>query len=72
MDMDVEFNPDCDALNGRQPDVSAAASNQGTGQLGLAGTVSRDNVTEAAGLMTLTDDDFGGGPPTPMVPSGWR
>ncbi|MBX9978918.1 MAG: hypothetical protein K2Z76_05010, partial [Mycobacterium gordonae] len=32
----------------------------------------KENVTEATGLATLNDDDFGGGPTTPMLPSTWR
>jgi PPE-repeat protein len=64
MEMDVEVDPDYDAL----PEVS----NQGAGPLGLPGTAHKDAVTEAAGLTRLTDDQFGSGPTMPMVPSTWR
>lgn len=66
MDMEVEVEPDWDEPPG------TAASHQGAHRLGLAGTVNKENVTEATGLATLNDDDFGGGPTTPMLPSTWR
>jgi PPE-repeat protein len=43
----------------------------GAGALGFAGTVPTQTTTGAAGLTTLADDAFGGGPRTPMVPGTW-
>ncbi|SPM33286.1 PPE family protein [Mycobacterium rhizamassiliense] len=50
---------------------SARPSDRGAGSLGFAGTVRRD-AAEAAGLATLTGDEFGGGPKLPMVPGSWE
>ncbi|MGA8331782.1 MAG: hypothetical protein WB777_21165, partial [Mycobacterium sp.] len=36
-----------------------------------AGTV-RKSAAQAAGLATLENDDFGGGPTMPMVPGTWN
>lgn len=69
LDMEVEVDPDWDEPCGT--DVSTA-SDHGAESFGLAGTVTRANAIQAAGLTTLKDDDFGGGPITPMVPSTWR
>jgi hypothetical protein len=38
--------------------------------LGFAGTVSKGSA-QAAGLATLSDDEFGGGPTMPMLPKTW-
>jgi PPE-repeat protein len=38
--------------------------------LGFAGTVSK-GITQAAGLATLSGDDFGAGPNMPMLPGTW-
>ncbi|MGO9383946.1 MAG: PPE family protein [Mycobacterium sp.] len=68
-----------DAGGGAHPDrfvdpgklvTSAAASGQGAGPLGFAGTARRD-AAEAAGLVALAGDGFGGGPSVPMVPGTW-
>jgi PPE-repeat protein len=64
MDMNVEVEPD---WNG----PPTAASRRGVGNLGFAGTAPKDAVTEAAGLTTLADDEFGGGPRMPMLPGTW-
>jgi PPE-repeat protein len=50
---------------------SAQPSDRGAGRQGFAGTVRRDGVG-AAGLATLTGDEFGGGPRLPMVPGTWE
>jgi PPE-repeat protein len=50
--------------------ASAAASDQGAGTLGFAGTA-RKEVTEAAGLTTLAGDEFGANPRMPMLPGTW-
>jgi PPE-repeat protein len=48
-----------------------AASDRGAGPLGFAGTA-RKRVSDAAGLATLDDDDFGGGAVLPMLPGTWN
>jgi PPE-repeat protein len=50
--------------------ASTTASDQGAGSLGFAGTVSKGSA-HAAGLATLSDDEFGGGPTMPMLPKTW-
>lgn len=62
MDMNVDVDPDWDA---------SLASDHGAGTLGFAGTARRDAVAAAAGLTTLTGDEFGGGPALPMMPGTW-
>ena len=69
MDMNVEVDPDWGAPPGG-PVASTVASDQGAGPLGFAGTVSK-GTTQAAGLATLSDDEFGGGPTMPMLPGTW-
>ncbi|MFV8321265.1 PPE family protein [Mycobacterium sp. 23] len=69
MDMGVDVDPDWDEPPGS---VVSTASRHGAERFGLAGTVSRDTATEAAGLARLSDSDFGDGPTTPMLPSNWR
>jgi PPE-repeat protein len=66
MDMNVEVDPDWAAPAGG----SALASGRGAGDLGFAGTVSKSSG-QAAGLATLSADEFGGGPTTPMLPNTW-
>ncbi len=60
MEMNVEVDPDWNA--------PTAASIQGAGPLGFAGTAAKDAVNKAAGLATLDDEGFGGGPSMPMMP----
>ncbi|OBI90261.1 PPE family protein [Mycobacterium asiaticum] len=67
MDMDVDVEPVFD-----EPPDNATASGHGAGSQGLAGTAPHDTVRDAAGLTTLTDDNFGGGPTMPMLPNTWR
>jgi PPE-repeat protein len=62
MDMNVEV----------APDWGTASSDRGAGPLGFAGTVGKGAVAAAAGLTTLADDEFGGGPTMPMVPGTWN
>jgi PPE-repeat protein len=69
MDMNIDVDPDWGAPPG-EPVVSTVASDQGAGNLGFAGTVSKGS-TQAAGLATLSDDEFGGGPTMPMLPKTW-
>ena len=66
MDMDVEVDPDWAA----DPVASTAASDRGAGNLGFAGTVSKDGA-QPTGLTALSGDEFGGGPRMPMLPSTW-
>ncbi len=64
-DMNIDVDPEWG--------VSAAdttASDHGAGPLGFTGTVSKGN-TQAAGLATLSGDEFGGGPSMPMLPKTW-
>jgi PPE-repeat protein len=66
MDMNVQVDPEW----GAPPGGETVASDQGAGSLGFAGTVSKGS-TQAAGLATLSDDEFGGGPSMPMLPGTW-
>jgi PPE-repeat protein len=78
-DMDVEVDPDWGAppgvglppARGGEPVTSSVASDRGAGTLGFAGTVSK-NSAQAAGLTTLSGDEFGGGPRIPMLPNTWN
>ena len=65
MDMNIDVDPDWD----ERP--STSASGRGAGTLGFAGTTPKDATTEAAGLATLANDEFGGGPRMPMLPRTW-
>ena len=67
MDMNVQVDPDWAA----RPGGETVASDHGAGPLGFAGTVSKGD-TQAAGLATLTNDEFGAGPHMPMLPGTWR
>jgi PPE-repeat protein len=66
MDMNVAVDPDWGTPQGGK----AAASDQGAGPLGFAGTVTR-GTAQAAGLATLAGDEFGSGPEMPMLPNTW-
>jgi PPE-repeat protein len=72
MDMNVEVDPDWGMPPDGEPAVSTLASDRGAGNLGFAGTVSKERGAEAAGLITLAGDKFGGGPTMPMVPGTWN
>jgi hypothetical protein len=63
MEMNINVDPECSP-------AAATASHRGAGPLGFAGTV-RKRAVAATGLVTLEDDDFGGGPAMPMVPGSW-
>jgi PPE-repeat protein len=54
-----------------EPEPTVTPSGHGAGPLGFAGTASKHAATTAAGLATLSDDDFGGSPRMPMMPSTW-
>jgi PPE-repeat protein len=73
MDLNQELDSAPDAApNGDGMPASAVASDQGAGALGFAGTAARADAGQAAGLATLADDSFGGGPRMPMMPGSWR
>jgi PPE-repeat protein len=67
MDMNIDVDPEW----GGPPGAETGASDHGAGGLGFAGTAHKDAVGEAAGLTTLTEDEFGGGPRMPMLPGTW-
>ncbi len=71
MDMNVDVDPDWGSPAGDGPVASTAASDRGAGNLGFAGTAHKQAVAEAAGLTTLADGEFGGGPRMPMLPGSW-
>jgi PPE-repeat protein len=71
MDLNVQVDPDWDAHPGGEPVAVAAASDQGAGSLGFAGTIRKEAAAEASGLTTLTGDEFGSGPQMPMLPKTW-
>jgi PPE-repeat protein len=72
MDIDVAVPPDWGGPDEREAVGASVASDHGAGPLGFAGTVSKQTAAEAAGLTTLSGDDFGGGPTMPMVPGTWN
>ncbi len=72
MDMNIQLDPDWGAPPIEEPVASTVPSDHGAGPVGFAGTVPRETVTEAAGLTTLADDEFDGGPTTPMLPGTWN
>jgi len=66
--LDYEDEPDQDPPSAPEPRVTA--STRGAGRMGFAGTVPT-GTAQAAGLTTLAEDSFGGGPKSPMLPSTW-
>ncbi len=70
MAIDIEVAPDWGATPSAQL-ASTAGSDQGAGTFGFAGTAGKNSAARAAGLATLTHDEFGGGPTLPMVPGTW-
>lgn len=67
MEMNINVDPDWSGLHSG----STATSAHVAGPLGFTGTV-RKRALAATGLATLADDDFGGGPVLPMVPTTWN
>jgi PPE-repeat protein len=63
MEMNVNVDPDWSP--------ATVASGHGAGPLGFAGTVRKKGMA-ATGLATLSDDHFGAGPTTPMLPGTWN
>lgn len=72
MDMDFAVDPKWAAPPIEEPPTWPIASDHGANSSGLAGTIRRQTVAKAAGLSTLAGDDFGAGPPVPMVPGTWN
>jgi PPE-repeat protein len=70
--MNVDVDPDWGVSPQQQPTAATAASDQGGGPLGFAGTVHKETVADAVGLTTLPGDEFGGGPTMPMLPGTWQ
>jgi PPE-repeat protein len=68
MDMKTEMLPTGPPDD--EPIEATRGSQRGAGRVGFAGTVARE-ATSAAGLTTLADDQFGGGPSMPMMPASW-
>jgi PPE-repeat protein len=67
-DMNIDVDPDWGELE----EASVLASDSGAGSLGFVGTVHKGTAAEAAGLATLSGNEFGGGPSMPMVPATWE
>jgi PPE-repeat protein len=67
--IDLEDDDDSD---GRERVAAAATSVKGAGPQGFAGTIAKTGAGQAAGLATLADDAFGGGPRMPMIPGTWN
>jgi PPE-repeat protein len=66
--MDLE---DDEGDAGHEPVGAVTASAVGAGPQGFAGTATKTGAGQAAGLTTLADDAFGGGPRMPMIPGTW-
>ncbi|OBJ50848.1 PPE family protein [Mycobacterium sp. 1423905.2] len=64
---------DYDGGSGAAPEQepTVAASALGAGQMGFGGTEANGQA-DAAGLITLPGDSFGGGPTSPMLPTTWE
>ena len=71
MDMNVEVEPEWDDPSGGEAVASTSVSDLGAGNLGFAGTASKQTAADATGLATLAGDEFGGGPSVPMIPGTW-
>jgi PPE-repeat protein len=54
-----------------EPEPTVEPSDRAAGVLGFTGTARTATATPPAGLATLSDDAFGGGPHTPMIPGTW-
>jgi PPE-repeat protein len=68
-DMNIEVDPDWGG-SAEEGDAAVSASERGAGPLGFAGTEHKTSRA-AAGLATLTDDEFGAGPREPLMPDTW-
>lgn len=63
LEMNVDVDPDWD-------EPATTASDSAAGSLGFAGTA-RKAAVAAAGLTTLSGNEFGAGPGMPMMPGTW-
>lgn len=70
-DLDADAGPESGAASGGDERDSATASGHGAGPLGFAGATA-SSERRAAGLATLADESFGGGPTVPMMPGNWQ
>jgi PPE-repeat protein len=68
--MDPQMDAESDACGGNEWVNSAAASDQGAGTVGFAGTSHKGNTGQAAGLTSLAGDSLNG-VSMPMMPSSW-
>jgi len=66
--MDLDSGP---TTNGDEA-TTTAASQQGAGSMGFAGTAPKATTTEAAGLSTLSGNVFDEGSQVPMMPGTWE
>jgi PPE-repeat protein len=71
MDMNIEVDPNWGTPPTEPPVAPVAASGQGAGPLGFADTLGKQGAEQASGLTTLSADQFGGAPTTPMMPGTW-
>ncbi|QNI07745.1 PPE family protein [Mycobacterium kubicae] len=71
MEMDVMVARGSDAPSDEEP-ISPIASERGAQALGLVGTARRQAPSFPAGLSTLNEDNYGGGPTVPMIPRTWN
>jgi hypothetical protein len=53
------------------PDPVAMPSGRGAGRLGFAGSAPREGTASPAGFAALTEDEFGGGAVSPLLPNTW-
>jgi len=67
MDMNSDVDPDW----GTDAEPKVTASGRGPVVTGFAGTVTHDQITAAAGLATLSGNEFGEEITEPMLPGNW-
>lgn len=67
----LDYDPESPSWPDPVEEPLVAASSRGVGAMGFGGTKAKDDAN-AAGLITLSADEFGGGPAVPMVPTSWE